>query len=135
VALRTEAARWKRLFRPEFFDALAHLFRLELGADGHRPACFGAFLAEFFYEWFDKDVLEELRRRRDAHRALPPGECGKRRNHHQHLNDEVRQRFEKHHDEVLILVKSSTSLADFRNRFNCVYRNGWLQLSLDGVAA
>lgn len=129
-ALRAEAAKWKLLFHSEFFLALAQLFRLELDGTGHRPACFGAFLAEFFYEWFDKDVLDELRRRR----ALR-GPIGKGNNHHQHLTDTVRERFEKHRDDVLLLIKSSESLPDFRNRFNRAFRGGWLQLSLYGAAA
>jgi hypothetical protein len=128
--LREEAMKWKRMFVPEFFNELARLFRLEFDNTGHRPACFGAFLAEFFYGWFDKDMLEELRRRR----ALR-GPIGKGNNHHQHLNDATRKRFVRHQEEVLLLIRSSDSLADFRNRFNRIFHGDWLQLSLNGAAA
>jgi hypothetical protein len=121
AVLRQEAGRWERLFTPEFFDDLARLFRLELGDDGRRPLCFAAFLREFFYEWFDGDVYAEL------HRRNPRPAKGS--NHHQFLADFARVRFDRHQRDVLLLLRASEGLGDFRMRFNAVFRGQGLQLS------
>lgn len=122
AALRLQAGKWRPLFEAQFFIEMAKLFRLELGADGHRPACFGAFLSEFFYEWFDEEVYVELKKRN------PKPQKGK--NHHQHLSDEARTRFLQHQREVLLLMRASESLKDFRMRFNAALKGHGLQLML-----
>jgi hypothetical protein len=121
-ALRLEAGPWQRLFSREFFLTLARLFRLELGSDGRRPLCFAAFLREFFYEWFDEEVYAELKRRNPR--------PTKGSNHHQLLSPEARASFERHHRDVLLLMRASESLSDFRMRFNAALRGQGLQMML-----
>ena len=125
IALRQEAGKYQRLFTPEFFSELARLFHLTLGDDGRRPWCFAAFLREFFYEWFDADVYEELRARNPR-----PTDGTK---HHQFLTDYARGRFEQHQRDVLLLLRTSASVPDFRMRFNAVFRGAGLQLSFGGA--
>lgn len=123
-ALRAEAGKWAPLFKHEFFEAMAPLFNLRLGDDGRRPMCFGAFLAEFFYEWFDEDVYAALKAKNPR---LLRGHRGFR--HHQFLTPSARDRFDRHQRDVLLLMRASSSLQDFRMRFNAAFRGGGLQLS------
>lgn len=127
ATLRHEAGRWERLFSPEFFAELAKLFRLKLGPDGRRPMAFAGFLAEFFYEWFDRDVYAAVKQQNPRVAELG----GEREHcHHQFLTAFARERFERHQRDVLILMRASTSLDDFRMRFNAAFRGAGLQLSL-----
>lgn len=126
AALRHDAGQWERLFSPDFFGELAKLFRLKLGPDGRRPMAFAGFLAEFFYEWFDRDVYTAVKAKNPRLPALG-GEREYR--HHQFLTPFARERFERHQRDVLILMQASTSLDDFRMRFNAIFRGGGLQLS------
>ncbi len=127
ATLRHDAARWERLFSPEFFTEMAKLFRLKLGADGRRPMAFAGFLAEFFYEWFDDDVYTAVKVQNPRREELG----GEREHcHHQFLTAFARERFERHQRDVLILMRASTDLTDFRMRFDAAFRGGGLQLSL-----
>lgn len=126
AALRTEAGEYKVLFTPEFFAALAHIFHISLRPDGRKPMVFSAFLAEFFYSWFDRDVYRAVKGRNPRVAELQ----GERAFlHHQFLTEFARERFEQHQRDVLVLLRSSSNLADFRMRFNAVFRNGGLQLT------
>lgn len=127
ATLQHEAGRWERLFSPEFFAELAKLFRLKLGTDGRRPMAFAGFLAEFFYEWFDRDVYAAVKAKNPRREDLG-GEREYR--HHQFLTAFARERFERHQRDVLLLMRASTDLTDFRMRFNAAFRGGGLQLSL-----
>lgn len=126
AALRHEAGKWGKLFEQEFFAALARLFHLRLDSNGRRPMCFAVFIAEFFYEWFDTDVYVELKRRNPS-----PVQSGIK--HHQHLTDFARERFRAHQRDVLLLLRTSASLDDFRMRFDAAFRGTGLQLSFGGV--
>lgn len=127
ATLRHEAGQWERLFSPEFFAELAKLFRLRLGPDGRRPMAFAGFLAEFFYEWFDADVYAAVKAKNPRREGLG-GEREYR--HHQFLTAFARERFERHQRDVLLLMRASTDLTDFRMRFNAAFRGGGLQLAL-----
>jgi hypothetical protein len=130
LVLREEAGAWEQLFTMEFFAELARLHRLELRTDGKRPMVFAAFLAEFFYEWFDAEVYDAVKRRNPRRPELD----GERRHcHHQFLTPAARARFVQHRGEVLRLMRACPNLADFRMRFNAAYRGGGLQLAFGGV--
>lgn len=121
ASLRKEAGRWERLFTEEFFIALAKLLRVEASRKGKRPTVFAAFLSRYFYEWWDAETYAELRRRN------PDPVNGPR--HHQFLTDFARERFKQHQRDVLLLLKSSSSLGDFDNRFRAAFNGRGLQLS------
>lgn len=132
AALRSEAGPYKVLFTPEFFGSLARMFNLSLRPDGRKPMVFAAFLAEFFYSWFDDDVYEAVKDRNPRVAELQ----GERAFlHHQFLTDFARERFEQHQRDVLVLMRSSANLADFRMRFNAVFRGGGLQLSFGDASS
>jgi len=121
ASLRKEAGRWERLFTEEFFVALAKLLRVEASRNGKRPTVFAYFLKRYFYEWWDTETYAELRRRN------PDPVNGPR--HHQFLTDFARERFKQHQRDVLLLLKSSSSLDDFDNRFRAAFNGRGLQLS------
>lgn len=130
ATLRHEAGRWERMFSPEFFSALAKVFRIELGSNGRRPMCFAAFLAEFFYEWFDADVYAAVKTRNPRR---PEHDGAREYRHHQFLTDYARERFRRHQRDVLLLMRASTGLIDFRMKFDAAFRGGPLQLSFGGA--
>lgn len=130
LVLREEAGAWEQLFPHEFFVEVARLYRLELRADGRRPMVFAAFLAEFFYEWFDAEVYDAMKRRNPRRPELD-GE--RRHRHHQFLTPPARARFVQHRGEVLRLMRATPHLADFRMRFDAAYRGAGLQLAFGGV--
>lgn len=121
ASLRREAGKYARLFTDEFFIALARVLRVEPSRNGKRPTVFAAFLSKYFYEWWDKETYAELRRRN------PDPTKGSR--HHQFLTEFARERFAQHQRDVLVLLRSSTSLGDFDNRFGAAFRGRGLQLS------
>lgn len=129
LVLREEAAEWAVLFTPAFFAELARLFRLELRGDGRRPMVFAAFIAEFFYGWLGRDVYAAIKAKNPRREDL---DFEREHKHHQFLTDPARAQFDRHQRDVLILLRASASLADFRMRFNAAFRGGGLQLSLGG---
>lgn len=124
--LREEAGVWSRMFDLEFYLELAKLYRLELTSTNRRPGCFGAFLAEFMYDGFDTEVAAAIRQRNQ--RDVVP-----HKKHHQFFTDEGRTRFEAHKRDVLMLMRSSTDIGDFRMRFNHLHYGTGLQLALGGA--
>jgi hypothetical protein len=124
VVLMREAGRWKQLFTLEFFREMGKLYRLQLIDNVRRPWCFAALIREFFYEWFDEDVYAELRKRNPK----PSGGT----KHHQFLTPFARERFERHQRDVLILMRASSDIEDFRMRFGAAFRGQGLQLSFGG---
>lgn len=122
ASLKLEAGKWERLFPDEFFVALAKVLRVEPSRNGKRPTIFAHFLSRYFYAWWDKDTYAELRRRN------PDPVHGPR--HHQFLTEFARERFKQHLRDVIILLKSSASLADFHQRFQAAFYGAGLQLSL-----
>lgn len=126
LVLREEAAEWAVLFTPAFFSELARLFRLELRGDGRRPMVFAAFIAEFFYGWLGRDVYDAIKARNPRREAL---DFEREHKHHQFLTEPARAQFDRHQRDVLILMRASSGLDDFRMRFNAAFRGGGLQLS------
>lgn len=126
ASLRKEAGKWEQLFTPEFFIELARLLRVQASRNGKRPTVFAWFLATYFYKWWDLDTYKRLKERN------PHPTKGKR--HHQFLTDFARDRFKQHQRDVLILMKSSSTISDFANRFGAAFKNRGLQLSLGGGA-
>ncbi len=122
ASLRSEAARWRLFFPRDFFVELGKLYRLPLRGGGRLPRCFAAFLSEFFYEWFDRDVHATLRR-------MNPRPA-KGSNHHQFLTPAARAHFERHLRDVLLLMRASESISDFRMRFRAALDGQGLQLML-----
>lgn len=132
LVLREEAAEWAVLFTPAFFAELARLFRLELRGDGRRPMVFAAFIAEFFYGWLGRDVYAAIKAKNPRREAL---DFEREHKHHQFLTEPARAQFDRHQRDVLILMRASSGLDDFRMRFNAAFRGGGLQLSLGGAVS
>ena len=130
LTLRHAAGKYEVMFSPAFFAELARLYRVELEGRRGRPMVFAAFLAEFFYEWFDRDVYTAVKGKNPRLEELD----GEREYcHHQFLTDYARERFVRHQRDVLVLMRATHSLAEFRNRFNAVFRGMGLQLSFGGA--
>jgi hypothetical protein len=128
--LREAAGPWERMFTHEFFLEMARLFHLELRSDGKRPLVFAAFLREFFYEGLDAQLYAALKGKNPR---LPELEGERQYRHHQFLTPAARERFVRHQRDVLLLMRTSTHVADFRMRFNAHFRGGGLQLAFGGV--
>ncbi len=126
LVLREQAADWAVLFTPAFFSELARLFRLELRGDGRRPMVFAAFIAEFFYGWLGADVYQAIKAKNPRREEL---DFEREHKHHQFLTEPARAQFDRHQRDVLLLMRASTDIADFRMRFNAAFRGGGLQLS------
>ena len=124
--LQRSAGAWVQFFPHAFFVEVARLYRLELRADGKRPIVFAAFLAEFFYEGVDAEVYAEVKR---INPRVPELDGERRHRHHQFLTEPARERFLRHQRDVLLLMRTSAHLADFRMRFNAHFRGGALQLA------
>lgn len=120
--LRAELGQWERLFSREFFHELSRMLRLPLTGGRGRPMRFGAFIAKFFYEWFDEDVAEALR--------LKNPSPARGSNHHQWLTPEARSRFIQHQRDVILFMRSSQTFADFENRFYAAFGRCGLQQDL-----
>jgi hypothetical protein len=122
ASLKREAGKWMRLFSDEFFLTLARVLRVEAQRKGRRPPIFSAFIAKYFYAWFDQDVYNKLRQVN----PLPT----KGTKHHQFLTDFARERMEKHQRDVILLLRTSASLEDFDMRFGAAFRGQGLQIGL-----
>ena len=88
------------------------------------------FINEAVYDWMPQEVRDEL------DRVNPIGDSGKRSSkQHQHFSDEAKPILKAHIEEVLTLMKASTSIPDLRELMNRRWKGRYqLQIAMGHAA-
>jgi hypothetical protein len=119
-----ELQEWAVMFPDEFWWELARLEGVHYSAR-HRPLRWGRYVMMFVYDAIDPDIGNWLRENN-------PGPCFKK-NHHQWLKEFGRDQVDKQITKVVTIMKLCRDMADFRAKFDHVFKKSPLQMTFDDI--
>jgi len=119
-----ELQEWARMFPEEFWFELARLEGIHYSPRS-RPLRWGKYIMAFVYDAIDKDVGKKLREKN------PNPKHGK--NHHQWLKEFGKEKLIGQIQSVITIMKLCDNMADFRAKFDRVFKKSPLQTSFEDI--
>lgn len=115
---------WGRKFPTEFWFELARLEGIHYSPKS-RPLRWGKYIMAFVYDAIDKDVGRELRKKNPNPHF--------KKNHHQWLKEFGKDKLIGQIQSVITIMKLCTNMADFRQKFDRVFKKSPLQTTFDDI--